>query len=122
MSEHLKIIYRNWRGEITERTIKPLGALTFGSTPYHREPQWLLPAMDIDKGQERTFAVKDILSFDPAVFSGQIQAAQTRAAVEEEREECAKIAMSYRTPDDGDYACGKDVVARDIAEEIRGRK
>jgi plasmid stabilization system protein ParE len=49
-------------------------------------------------------------------------AAAIQSAVEKEREECAKIAMSYRTPDDGDYACGKDVVARDIAEEIRGRK
>jgi hypothetical protein len=37
-----------------------------------------------------------------------------------ERERCAKIAISHRTEGYGDYACGQDVTAGSIASEIRG--
>jgi hypothetical protein len=35
----------------------------YGHTEYHKEDQWLLKALDLDKNAERDFAVKDILRF-----------------------------------------------------------
>ncbi len=53
------IDYTNWRGEFSLRRIEPR-RVYFGSTEHHPEPQWLLEAMDLDKGEWRTFAMKDI--------------------------------------------------------------
>lgn len=57
----MKVIiqYTNHRGEHGQRNIRPINLL-FGSSQWHREPQWLLDAMDLDKGAPRTFAMKDI--------------------------------------------------------------
>lgn len=52
------LTYTNWRGETAERTIIPQG-IWFGSTDWHPEPQWLLKAIDTEKGAERDFALKD---------------------------------------------------------------
>ena len=49
-------------------------------------------------------------------------AAAIQAAIEKERAECAKIAMSYRTDGYEEYEAGKDVAAGAIAEEIQSRK
>ncbi|MDX5884961.1 hypothetical protein [Bacillus cereus group sp. BfR-BA-00999] len=32
----------------------------FGSTEYHKEPQWLMKAFDLVKNEERAFAMKDM--------------------------------------------------------------
>lgn len=61
--EMVTIIYTNYRGETAERQIVP-AKLWFGSTEYHPEKQWLLDAFDVDKNAERTFAVKDIKSWE----------------------------------------------------------
>lgn len=53
------IDYTNHRGERSERTILPSG-IYFGTTEWHPGPQWLLDAFDRDKGDNRTFAMKDI--------------------------------------------------------------
>lgn len=53
------IDYTNWRDERALRTIHPT-ALRWGATEFHPEPQWLLDAMDVDKGAARTFALRDI--------------------------------------------------------------
>ena len=53
------IDYTNHRGERSHRTIHPLG-ITFEATLWHREPQWLLWALDAARGETRAFAVKDI--------------------------------------------------------------
>lgn len=52
------LTYTNWRGETAERTILPQ-RLWFGATEWHPEPQWLLTAIDVEKGAERDFALKD---------------------------------------------------------------
>lgn len=39
--EPVTLTYRNWRGEVAERTIIPR-RVWFGSTEWHPEPQWLL--------------------------------------------------------------------------------
>lgn len=59
MNDSVKIIYTNWKGETAERTIRPI-ELWFGETEYHPEAQWLLRALDLDKNEERNFAMKDI--------------------------------------------------------------
>jgi predicted DNA-binding transcriptional regulator YafY len=55
------IDYTNWRGERGIRHIRPQELLWL-STEYHREPQWLLHAWDVEKRAKRDFALKDIHS------------------------------------------------------------
>jgi len=64
MSEKITvcIVYTNWRGETAERTIKPL-KIWFGATEWHKEAQWLLKAVDIEKDAERDLALKDVQSW-----------------------------------------------------------
>jgi hypothetical protein len=62
----VKIVYTNYKGITAERCIVPI-SVEFGSSPWHPEPQWLLKAMDMDKQQERSFAIKDIRSWSPAM-------------------------------------------------------
>ena len=50
--------YRNWRGEVAERRVVP-ASVWYGSTEWHKEPGWLLKARDVDKGEERDFALAD---------------------------------------------------------------
>lgn len=62
MSEEKKsvrILYTNYRGETALRTIVP-EKIHFGETEWHPEPQWLLEAHDVEKGANRSFAMKDI--------------------------------------------------------------
>lgn len=55
------IDYTNHRGERSLRVISPtFTPIFYGSTTWHPEEQWLLEAWDLEKGQLRTFAVKDI--------------------------------------------------------------
>lgn len=54
----ITMTYRNWRGEVAQRTIRPV-ALWFGKTDWHPEPGWLLSAWDCDKGGRRDFALAD---------------------------------------------------------------
>lgn len=62
MEQTVQIVYTNWKGETAERTIKPI-ELWYGATEYHPEAQWLLRAIDIEKDDERNFAMKDILEW-----------------------------------------------------------
>ena len=59
MNNIVTILYTNWKGETAERDIRPI-ELWFGATEYHPEEQWLLRALDIEKNDERNFAMKDI--------------------------------------------------------------
>jgi predicted DNA-binding transcriptional regulator YafY len=63
MNEAVTILYTNWKGETSERDIKPI-ELWFGATEYHPEEQWLLRALDIEKNDERNFAMKDIQKWE----------------------------------------------------------
>jgi len=64
VNKHIKILYTNWRGETTERTIVP-EKIYFGSTEWHPEEQWLLTAFDVEKKASRDFAMKDIAKWHP---------------------------------------------------------
>lgn len=55
----IRILYTNYRGETALRSVVPQH-LVFGSTEWHPEPQWLMEALDVEKGQSRTFAMKDV--------------------------------------------------------------
>lgn len=56
------INYTNWKGVTALRRIIPK-KIFFGSTEWHKEEQWLLEALDVDKNADRSFAVKDIKSW-----------------------------------------------------------
>lgn len=55
----VKIVYTNYRHETAVRTIIP-ERVWFGSTEWHPEPQWLLEALDVERGEQRSFAMADI--------------------------------------------------------------
>lgn len=57
--KEIKILYTNWRGETSVRNIVPK-EIIFSNNEWHKEEQWLLIALDIDKNADRTFACKDI--------------------------------------------------------------
>lgn len=59
VGESVAVIYCNWRGETAERRIVPLH-LWFGSTKWHKEPQWFMHAIDVGKNEERDFAIRDM--------------------------------------------------------------
>ncbi len=61
-NKELKFEYKNWEGKTAVRTVKPI-KIWFGKTKWHPTKQWLLKAHDIEKNEERDFAVKDILKF-----------------------------------------------------------
>lgn len=52
----VKVIYTNWRGETSERTIIPK-SFRYGSSEWHPESQWLVRAYDVDKKVHREFAL-----------------------------------------------------------------
>lgn len=54
----LRFSYTNYRGVPSVRYATPK-RWWFGSTEYHPDPQWIMSAMDHDKGQMRDFAVSD---------------------------------------------------------------
>ncbi len=55
----IKLIYKNWRGEVAERTIIPL-SIFLGKTEFHKEEQWLMRVYDLDKKDYRDYALKDV--------------------------------------------------------------
>jgi predicted DNA-binding transcriptional regulator YafY len=64
------INYTNWKGVNGDRVIEPPFRLFWGSTEFHPERQWLLEAVDTDKNEFRTFALKDISSWRPEKGNG----------------------------------------------------
>ena len=57
-----KVKYKNYRGEVSVRTIIPKN-IFFGKTDYHKEEQWLLKVWDVEKNSERVYALKDVLEW-----------------------------------------------------------
>ena len=57
------IRYTNYRGETAVRRIVPI-QIHFTSTEWHPEPQWVMEAFDLDRGAERSFAMKEILDWN----------------------------------------------------------
>lgn len=62
-AEEVLIDYTNWRGERSTRRIRSL-RLVFENNEWHPETQWLLEAVDLDKGAERSFAMSGIHSWN----------------------------------------------------------
>lgn len=62
MGKAIQIVYRNWKGEVAIRTIVP-EKIWWGATKYHTEEQYLLTAWDEEKGENRDFAMKDIIAW-----------------------------------------------------------
>lgn len=60
MQEYIEFKYKNWKGEISDRKVIP-GKVYFGSTEFHPVPQLLMEGFDIDKQEQRTFALRDII-------------------------------------------------------------
>lgn len=58
-STTITIDYTNWRGERSLRQVQPI-RIEHGSNEWHRTPQWLLVAIDLRTGEERTFALSCI--------------------------------------------------------------
>lgn len=59
----IRIIYTNYKDITKERKIIPI-EIEFKKTPWHQEKQWILTAFDVDKQEERGFALKDIKKWD----------------------------------------------------------
>lgn len=59
----VRIDYTNWKGERSIRLVEPI-RIVFEENQYHKPAQWLLVAIDLNKGVERSFALKDIHSWD----------------------------------------------------------
>ena len=57
--DKLEFDYVNWKGEQSHRKVEVLDFF-YGSNAYHREEQWLLYAIDLEKGAYRMFAMKDM--------------------------------------------------------------
>ena len=64
MSIAVEIDYTNWRGERSVRRVLPL-SWRYGSNEWHKDQQWLMKACDLDKDEEREFAMSSIHSWKP---------------------------------------------------------
>ena len=64
VGKEVLIDYTNHRGERAVRCVEPY-TIHFGSNEWHPEPQWLMRALDVVKGELRDFAVKDIARWAP---------------------------------------------------------
>ena len=61
-SKSIKVKYKNWKSEISIRTIIPV-SIYYGYTDFHKENQWLMDVFDVDKDALRTYAMMDIIEF-----------------------------------------------------------
>lgn len=60
-SQIITFVYRNWKGEIRERRVVPIN-IEFRADSYHKPAQWLLHAIDMDKGARRTFSFEHMIT------------------------------------------------------------
>ena len=61
MSEAITFWYRNYAGEEGYRRVKPV-SIRFGTSEWHKEPQWLMLADDLVNEKRREFAMRDVQS------------------------------------------------------------
>lgn len=62
------IRYTNYRGVTAIRRIVPR-QIHFVSTEWHPDPQWVMEAFDLERGAERSFAMRDVLDWNAAECS-----------------------------------------------------
>lgn len=53
--------YRNYKGEEGYRRVRPI-SIRFGTSEWHKEPQWLMLADDLVNNKQREFAMRGIQS------------------------------------------------------------
>lgn len=70
-SKAVVIDYTNYRGERAIRNILPL-RIDFGTNQWHKQC-WYLTAVDLDKNLVRTFAIKDIHSWEETKGGHQVE-------------------------------------------------
>jgi predicted DNA-binding transcriptional regulator YafY len=58
----ITVRYKNWHGQTALRSIIPI-EVSWGSTEWHPHAQWLLKVWDIERGDYRQYALKDIIEF-----------------------------------------------------------
>ena len=59
-SQHIEVKYKNWRGEIAIREIKPISVSYYKEgTEHHLHSGWFLGCFDVEKQAERTYALAD---------------------------------------------------------------
>ena len=59
LNKKVTILYTNYKGETRYREIIPK-SIEFKATEWHKEEQWILNAFDIEKNDDRGFALKDL--------------------------------------------------------------
>lgn len=64
----VSFLYTNWKGVTRQRRVIPQH-IEFGSNEHHKEPQWLLVALDLDKNAQRSFALNDIVDWSSETSS-----------------------------------------------------
>lgn len=57
--QRLRFRYTNWQGITSIRDVDVV-SLIFGSNDWHRDPQWMIAALDRDKGEMRYFSLLHI--------------------------------------------------------------
>ena len=62
-TQQVQIVYTNHRGKTRDRLIQPVGLVWSNGNEWHPEPQWLLDAVDLEKGEIRSFAMKDVYNW-----------------------------------------------------------
>lgn len=60
----IRFRYVNWRGEVSQRRALPIST-RFGVSEWHLDPQWLMLATDLDKNEDREFAMRDMTLVEP---------------------------------------------------------
>lgn len=75
----LAIVYKNHRGETSERLIIP-GRFWFGQTLWHPRDQWFLDAYDLDRREDRSFALSDIILWEQEEEDVPVRRIATRQA------------------------------------------
>lgn len=63
-SLRVRVQYTNWVGRTQWRNIIPV-SIRFGVSKFHSIPQWLLLVHDLDRGDDREYAMKDIHIWEP---------------------------------------------------------
>ena len=59
IAPELSFVYKNYKNVVENRHVRPI-KIYRGATMYHKEEQYLLQAFDIDRSEERHFAIADI--------------------------------------------------------------
>lgn len=60
----LRFRYRNWRGEVADRSVIPLRT-SVASSRFHNggKPCWIMTAIDVEKDEIREFKLSDIIQY-----------------------------------------------------------